>query len=220
MARAKVLLDFDGTVTTKDTVDAILERFAAPAWRDIEEEWKSGKIGSRECLSKQTALINALPKEIDALIDGVEIDPGFEQFMETCERLDVSVTIVSDGYRRSIERVLNRAGRKIPSRSGVLVYKGRRRWKLESPVSRSGCTSDSNTCKCMVASEIKIPKILVGDGRSDFCVANEVDFVLAKGSLARHCAENEIEHKPIAGLVDAARLLADYIVKIDTRRAA
>lgn len=220
MARAKVLLDFDGTVTTKDTVDAILERFAAPAWRDVEEEWKSGKIGSRECLSKQTALISALPKEIDALIDEIEIDPGFEEFMVACERHDVAVTIVSDGYRRSIERVLNRAGRKIPSRSGVLVYKGRQRWKLESPVSRTSCTSGSNTCKCMVASEIKIPTILVGDGRSDFCVSAEVDLVIAKGSLARYCAENKIEHKPIASLSDAVRLLADYIVKIDTKRAA
>src|SRR5689334_260165 len=111
MTRAKVLLDFDGTVTVKDTVDAILERFAEPAWRDVEEEWKDGKIGSRECLSKQTDLIRATPKEIDSLIDQIEIDPGFDEFMQTCERLNVDVTIVSDGYRRSIERVLDRAGR-------------------------------------------------------------------------------------------------------------
>src|SRR5262249_14467790 len=155
-----------------------------PAWRDVEEEWKSGKIGSRECLSRQTALISATPKEIDALVDEIQIDPGFDQFLETCEYLKASVTIVSDGYRRSIERILARGGYSLPSRSGVLSYKGRRRWRLESPVSCGDCESGSSTCKCMVASEIKIPKILVGDGRSDFCVSEKVDFVLAKGSLA------------------------------------
>jgi 2,3-diketo-5-methylthio-1-phosphopentane phosphatase len=220
MARAKVLLDFDGTITVKDTVDAILERFAAPAWTDVEEEWKDGKIGSRECLARQTALIDAAPKEIDALVDSIAIDPGFDELMETCERLDVAVTVVSDGYRRSIERVLARSGHDIPSRSGVLEYRGRRRWKLVSPSARSGCSSDSNTCKCKVAAESDLPKILIGDGRSDFCVANKVDLVLAKGSLARHCAEQGIKHEPVADLAEAAKLIAAYIVKTDTKRAA
>jgi len=40
--------DFDGTITCADTVDAILEHFAMPAWLDVEAEWKAGKIGSRE----------------------------------------------------------------------------------------------------------------------------------------------------------------------------
>jgi 2,3-diketo-5-methylthio-1-phosphopentane phosphatase len=220
MARAKILLDFDGTVTVKDTVDAILERFAKPAWRDIEEDWKNGKIGSRECLSKQTALIHATPKEIDALIDEIEIDAGFAEFVEACERLKADVTIVSDGYRRSVERVLARGGYKFPSRSGVLAYKGRRRWRLDSPVTCGSCESGSSTCKCMVASEIKIPKILVGDGRSDFCISGKVDFVLAKGSLAKHCAKNGTPHETFSDLSEAAKLLAAYFVDAGAKRAA
>ncbi len=220
MARAKVLLDFDGTVTLKDSVDAILERFAAPAWRDVEEAWKRDEIGSRECLSKQTALIDATPKEIDSLVDEIEIDPGFDEFMRTCERFDAGVTIVSDGYRRSIERVLARAGHDIPAYAGVLEYRGRRRWRLQSPASRPDCVSGGNTCKCMTVGEAGVPKILIGDGRSDFCVAGKADFVLAKGSLVRHCEENKIAYRPIEGLADAAKLLADYLVKKDTKRAA
>lgn len=220
MTRARVLLDFDGTVTVKDTVDAILERFAAPAWTDVEAEWKNGAIGSRECLARQTALINAAPKEIDALVDAIEIDPGFDELLETCERHGISVTIVSDGYRRSIERVLSRSGHDVPSRSGVLEYRGRRRWKLVSPSARSTCTSDANTCKCKVAGESKLPTILIGDGRSDFCVAEKADIVLAKGSLARHCTENSIKFEPISGLAEAAKRIAAFIVKPDTKRAA
>jgi 2,3-diketo-5-methylthio-1-phosphopentane phosphatase len=220
MARARVLLDFDGTVTVKDTVDAILERFAAPAWTDVEDEWKRGNIGSRECLARQTAMIDAAPKEIDALVDAIAIDPGFGELLATCERLDVAVTIVSDGYRRSIERVLARSGHDVPSRSGVLEYRGRRRWKLVSPSARSACTADANTCKCKVAKESKLPAILIGDGRSDFCVAGKVDLVLAKGSLASHCAENGIKFEPIADLAEAAKRIAAYIARTDTKRAA
>jgi 2,3-diketo-5-methylthio-1-phosphopentane phosphatase len=220
MTRARVLLDFDGTVTVRDTVDAILEHFAAPAWIGVEEEWKRGAIGSRECLARQTALIDAAPKEIDALVDSIEIDPGFDALLETCECHNVAVTIVSDGYRRSIERVLARSGHDVPSRSGVLEYRGRRRWKLASPSARAGCASDANTCKCRVAAESKLPTILIGDGRSDFCVAGKADLVLAKSALARHCAENDIKFEPIAGLAEAAQRVAAYIVKSDTKRAA
>lgn len=224
MTRARVLLDFDGTVTVTDTVDAVLERFAARTWIDVEEEWKSGAIGSRECLARQTALIDATPKEIDTLVDAIEIDPGFDELLATCERHGIAVTIVSDGYRRSIERVLARNGYDLPSRSGVLEYRGRGRWKLVSPSARSACISDSNTCKCKVAEESKLPTILIGDGRSDFCVAGKVDLVLAKGSpkgpLARHCAGNGIKFEPVAGLAEAAERVAAFIAKPDTRRAA
>ncbi|HVT54593.1 MAG TPA: haloacid dehalogenase-like hydrolase, partial [Xanthobacteraceae bacterium] len=190
------------------------------AWREVEEEWKAGKIGSRECLAKQTALIDAAPEEIDFLIDEIEIDPGFGEFMRTCRRLGAGVTIVSDGYRRSIERVLAKGGYDIPAHAGTLEYRGGRRWALASPNADPRCTSDSNTCKCKVASESKLPTVLIGDGRSDFCVAGEVDFVLAKGSLARHCAENKIKYRLFGDLAGAAKLLAEYLDKIDTKRAA
>ncbi len=70
-----VLLDFDGTITRIDTVDRLLERFALPEWMQIEAEWQSGKIGARECLHRQTALLRAEPAALDELIDSVPIDP-------------------------------------------------------------------------------------------------------------------------------------------------
>ncbi len=48
-----VICDFDGTITLKDSTDLLLDRFADPAWLDIEKEWLLGKIGSRECLERQ-----------------------------------------------------------------------------------------------------------------------------------------------------------------------
>ena len=74
--KCRVLLDFDGTISKVDTTDMLLERFAAPAWRDIEEEWKAGRIGSRECMVRQIDLVRATPAEMDAFIATVEIDTG------------------------------------------------------------------------------------------------------------------------------------------------
>ena len=60
-----VFVDFDGTIAPVDTTDLLLERFADPAWHRIEEEWKAGRIGSRECLVRQIDLVRASPEELD-----------------------------------------------------------------------------------------------------------------------------------------------------------
>ena len=62
----KILCDFDGTICAPDATDAILERLAAPQWRDIERDWRAGLIGSRECMSRQIALVDASKCRIEA----------------------------------------------------------------------------------------------------------------------------------------------------------
>jgi hypothetical protein len=54
-----ILCDFDGTISVEDITDALLVRFAKPGWEDIEQAWKRGEIGSRECMARQIALLDA-----------------------------------------------------------------------------------------------------------------------------------------------------------------
>ena len=82
--KCRVLLDFDGTISETDTTDLLLERFADPAWHEIEEEWKAGRIGSRECMVRQIDLVRATPAEMDAFIGAIRIDPGFTGFAGCC----------------------------------------------------------------------------------------------------------------------------------------
>ena len=104
--KCRVFVDFDGTIATVDTTDLLLERFAAPAWRDIEDDWRVGRIGSRECLVRQIDLVRASEAEMDAFVAGIEIDGGFQQFVRLCRRLGHSVAVVSDGLDRTVEAVL------------------------------------------------------------------------------------------------------------------
>ena len=103
-----LFLDFDGTITRRDATDAILEAYADPEWLQIEEEWKRGRMGSRECLIAQMALVRATGAEIDSLLDHIAIDQGFVPLLETCSPPDVPVHIVSDGFDYCIQRILSR----------------------------------------------------------------------------------------------------------------
>ena len=53
------IVDFDGTLSVLDTVDSMLERFADPEWKAVEEEWLDGKITAVECMQKQLRMVRA-----------------------------------------------------------------------------------------------------------------------------------------------------------------
>src|SRR5262245_48377457 len=114
--QAIVFLDFDGTVTRRDATDALLEAFADRRWLEIEEDWVAGRIGSRECLAGQIALMTATRDEVDQLLDGIEVDPGLPALLDVCAARSVPVHIISDGFDYCIQRILGRSGQRVRSR--------------------------------------------------------------------------------------------------------
>jgi 2,3-diketo-5-methylthio-1-phosphopentane phosphatase len=210
--KCRVLLDFDGTISTVDTTDLLLERFAAPAWRDIEEDWKTGRIGSRECMVRQIDLVRATPSEMDAFIATVEIDPGFRGFVDRFRGQGHTLKVLSDGLDRTIRTVLDRSDVDVPYFANHLQWLGGDRWRLAFPHAKSTCASLAGNCKCSFAEgQPRVLNILVGDGRSDFCLAERTDLVLAKGSLLRHCRETDLPHYGFDTFDEATALLARWL---------
>jgi 2,3-diketo-5-methylthio-1-phosphopentane phosphatase len=205
-----VFVDFDGTIATVDTTDLLLERFAEPSWRRVEEDWTNGRIGSRECMARQIDLVRATPADIDRFIGEIEIDPGFARFAKLCRELGFGLTVVSDGLDYTVEQVLARAGLDLPIRANRFEWLGGDRWRLGFPHARESCSALSGNCKCQFADAVLgAARIVVGDGRSDFCISERADFVLAKGSLLEHCRRISAPHFAFTDFHDATnRLIA------------
>lgn len=205
----QALVDFDGTISCRDTTDAVLQRFAAPGWEEIEAEWEAGLIGSRECMERQVALLRVSPDVLDTFVASLEIDWGFASFVRLCQRHGVPVTVVSDGLDRTIHTRMGRAGLgHLPVVANHLESIGADRWRMTSPHAAPGGACGSGTCKCRIASNLSRPlTLLVGDGRSDFCLAGDADLVFAKKSLIAHCREAGIAHHPFADFSEAVSLL-------------
>ncbi len=208
----EVLVDFDGTIATVDTTDRLLERFAEPAWQDVEDEWKAGKIGSRECMVRQIALLRATPAEIDNFVSEIEIDPAFPAFVALCRSRGLGITVVSDGLDRTVGAVLERNGLELPFRANQLEWLGGDRWRLLFPHGRADCRSLAGNCKCQFAvAPAGTVRVIVGDGRSDFCVAQNAELVLAKSALLRHAAETGLPHVPFQSFAEATSLFAAWL---------
>ena len=214
----RVFLDFDGTISQRDVVDLILETYADPAWLEIEQEWQAGRIGSRECLRAQMALVRATVEEMNALLDRIELDDGFGGLLEICAHHSLPVHIVSDGFDYCIERILRRAGPDVePLMGGVRVCAshlepcGDREWRAAFPFFPEGCAHGCATCKPaamrLLGAHHRGPTVFVGDGLSDRYAVSAADEVFAKDTLARYCREQGLSCHHYTDLRQVSRSL-------------
>jgi 2-hydroxy-3-keto-5-methylthiopentenyl-1-phosphate phosphatase len=203
--KCHVFVDFDGTIAPCDATDMLFERFAEPAWRTVEEEWQAGLIGSRECMTRQVSLLRASPAAVVAAASQVGIDPGFSTFVRECSRNGFGMTVVSDGFDLVIDTVLRGAGLRVPFYANQLESIGNDRWRVKFPNARSDCRALAGNCKCSFTEpHSKSVKVVVGDGRSDFCIAGGADLVFAKGKLLELCRSNGTTHLAYDDFFDVA----------------
>ena len=203
-----IVCDFDGTITPTDVIDNVLQRFAGPEWETIEQQWLDGHIGSRECLSRQLALIKATPAELLAYFDSVEIDPDFPDFVDHVLGLGASLEVVSDGIEQGIARILSRNYvTLLPIIANRLRQVDQNSWRIDFPHASDACRAASGNCKCKSTPRNK-RVLVIGDGKSDMCVSTTADFVFAKGSLAQYCQAHAIPHLRFDTFAELPALLA------------
>jgi len=206
-----LFLDFDGTISRRDAVDAILETYADPKWLTFEAEWSTGRIGSRDCLRAQMSLVRASRKQIDGLLDEIGIDEDLIALLEMCAMQDIPAHIISDGFDYCIRRILSGASKRV----AALLRGGRvcaahlesrgHLWRTELPFIQQTCGHGCATCKPAVMrllNKTNASAIFVGDGFSDRYAVESADLVFAKDGLAEYCAEQSIEHTPYQNLGD------------------
>src|SRR5262249_20348258 len=112
---------------------------------------------------------------------------------------------------RTVGRVLARHGVNLPIRANHLEWIGGKRWRLGFPHAKTGCVALAGNCKCQFAeAERTAARIVVGDGRSDFCIAGRADFVLAKASLLTHCRQENLPHIAFSDFKEASEHLVRW----------
>lgn len=193
-----IVSDFDGTITQKDGLYTFIKEFAKGDWEKIEQDWVDGKISSKECLIEEFKLVPNLSEElISAFAKKIEIDRSFKSFYEKLLNAGVDFCIVSDGIDYFINKILkyhNLDNIKIISNHGE--FRGEF-FEIGFPNDCTSCKNNAGTCKCKILEDLKqeYKKIVyIGDGVSDFCVANKADILYAKSKLINYCLSNNIKH--------------------------
>jgi 2,3-diketo-5-methylthio-1-phosphopentane phosphatase len=206
LARTSAFLDFDGTVTAVDSGVYLLERLAPREWRDVDDEYRRGEIGSRVCLLD---LWDLLPHErglLEATARGVAIDPDAGALIDALRSAGADVLVVSDGF--------GFYAREVCAELDVPVLTNDVDWStgvLHFPHEDRCCACSScGVCKQAPIKDARYAgrtSVLVGDGVSDYKAALLADVVFAKGTLAVWCARNGVAYEPFETIADVCAAL-------------
>jgi len=211
-SRVHLVLDFDGTITVRDTGDDLFRTFGQ--FEPIHSQLLQGEMSVAEYYRRSTALLtsNLTPDEVRTWANERVIDPGLADLVHLCRRYDVHVVVASDGFDAYITPILERAEiGEVDVHCNTLAPQPDGTWAVSFPGASESCTCFCASCKRnAVLSHLGEGDILiyVGDGRSDTCAASHADIIFAKDHLAAWCTEERIPHHPFKTLHDVQRLLA------------
>ena len=197
----RVVLDWDGTVTERDTLHMAIERFGdLDVFRQLEAQI-GRELTLNEVIGIEMATISAPFADVLAwLLDTVTVRPGLAELVAAYDPL-----IVSAGFRELIEPVLEREG----VAAAVVANRlepGPDGWRAVF-LERDVCEVCGEPCK-RVALAGGAPYAYVGDGISDRCVSLAAERIFARDGLARWLDERGTAYEAFDDLHDV-RLALD-----------
>lgn len=196
----RLVLDWDGTCTVRDTLWMVLERFGdREVFARAEAGLQAGTMSYREIMELEMGTIAAPVEEVSRwLAREARVRAGLHELAERGRPV-----VLSSGFHELIEPLLARerveadvlANRLDPRPDGWRI-----RWRDPEP-----CEVCGDLCKRRSLPEP--PFVYVGDGYSDRCAAQAAARVFARDDLARWLDEQEVAYEPFDDLHDVARAL-------------
>ena len=190
----RLVLDWDGTVTERDTLDLVLREFGDPEIYKRVEQDLGRSLSLHEVIALEFETVGTPLEEVAAwLVENVRVRPGFRELVERRAPL-----VVSAGFHELIEPVLEREGVEVelvanrvePAPGGWRVV-----FRHTEP-----CPVCGEPCKR--AALPAGPVVYAGDGYSDRCAALAAERVFAVGSLARYLDDRGVPYEPLTDFHD------------------
>ena len=199
-----VFFDFDNTITQEDVLSRVIKKFSInQEWEFFEDQWREGKIGSKECLEEQLSRIRATWNDILPEILKVPLDPAFVKLRERLAQLGIPCEILSDSFSIFIRAVLEFHGiRHLPIYANEVRFEEGGLIVPAFPYSEGGCGRCAHCKRLRLRQYQGHTRIYVGDGMSDVCAALEADKVFAKGDLKKYLLQGSRDFEAFETLED------------------
>ncbi|MBI4963069.1 MAG: HAD family hydrolase [Desulfomonile tiedjei] len=217
--RILILCDFDGTVSTKDTVNRLVrDHLTDPEWRFQVKRYFRGEIGSLAVYRAIAPMMRMTQEDLEKFVlSHASLDPHFPHFLQWASENGIDVKIVSDGFDATIKALFNNHNIR-----GLEIFANEMRFGPDASVSMASphynpACGTCGTCKLNVVRRFRPDYdriVLIGDGESDRHAAGEADVVLALHDLFVYCARTGIPAVRIEGFRDVPRLLTRRVAAV------
>jgi len=214
----KIYVDFDGTITTKDIGEHMFLEFGDPEeCKSIISKWLNETLNSKEVWFQLCATIKNFDEaKFKLFLDGITIDPFFNEFITYTKEKDYDVTILSDGLDYYIDKIRERENfSELPLFCNKLTFDKNNKLIPLFPYTDEECSKCAN-CKrnhILSSSNDEDFTIYIGDGWSDTCAAEHCDFIFAKRSLLKYCEQNGLPYFPFNTFEDVQNIVEQLSTK-------
>jgi len=213
--RTAVLLDFDGTITVRDSSELALRRFAQGSWEECDEMLDRGEIGLEECMRRQFSLVKATPEEITDYLDGaVDVRDGYVSLLDVLSKKACHVGVVSAGLDFFINNLL----KKTLDIVDLEITTGRAKWKdgfvhFSFPAIQNEGALDFKQDTVIEVRKRCGSVIYIGDGSSDYNPARASDLVYAvEGSrLALLCEKESLPYRTFSTFNEVEKSIYKFL---------
>ncbi len=183
-----VVVDFDGTVTEEEVSRQLLERFARPAWQELERRLDAGELTVRDAKSREFEMMEATEAQMRAFVrESARLRLGFPEFVSHLRGLGFPLAIASEGLDIYVDEVLEANGIDYGAVFCNTFKRGKEgAWKVGFPRPSPECDKCGH-CKLALVRSLKADGnyvAYIGNGRTDHCPSKEANIVFARGWLA------------------------------------
>lgn len=196
-----ILIDFDGTMTTEDTNNKLIDVYGDDTASILGKKFREGKISFPEYFQGEMSQLRLTEDEyIDFLLTRIEISPGFLDFYKKTKEKGIRVGVISGGFENGIIEFLKKHGIE-----DMEIFANRLVFDQDKPRidfldgAETICCDRGPCGNCKVKHYNKYKEdaekvIFIGDGVTDMPVAEVAEIVFAKEALAQYLDKKGIEY--------------------------
>jgi 2-hydroxy-3-keto-5-methylthiopentenyl-1-phosphate phosphatase len=212
LRRVLLVLDFDGTLTDRDTLDLLAHRFAPGRFETAEAHLEAGEWSLHDVIRYEFEGMHVDEAEVlDVLRREVRLRAGAAELVDFCQERFVDAVVVSSGFHELIEPFLVWNGLSLPVVAHHVAFA--RDGTTVEFLERDVCGRCGEPCKRVELSALARGRNVAyaGDGYSDRCGAAAADLVFARASLAEHLRREGVAFTPFDDLYDVRAGLATFL---------
>lgn len=210
--RIAIFCDFDGTITERDMIITIMEKFGAPGWETIRDQILGQEITIQSGVGQLFNGVRAdLRDDVAAYAQEVAaIRDGFPEFLEYCKKEGIDFWVTSGGIDFFVIPILREFDIENPIYCNASDFSGEQIQILWPHACDQHCDNGCGMCKPSVLRRFPdedLFKIVIGDSITDLAAAKQADFVIARAFLLRKCEELGLRHAAFATFYDCIEVL-------------
>lgn len=208
-----VVTDFDGTLMHHDVGNEIMQALGLVDHEEIKEitrRFLDKQIGTGEWIKRAFALVENRQADIDRVIERMLPRQGAFDFLAYCREQSIPITILSDGMKYYIDRLLAIYNIEVSEViANPIGYEATGEFYLTLQNDNAACS----WCGCCKAGKVRSLQqaghqvIYLGDGVSDFYGSRFADWIFARGSLAKFLDKQGETYFPFESFHDVLDVL-------------